>query len=94
MSLDMRKPVFEVSDQIKLNLLSDGSKLEYGNFSSSKFSYHTFQRVNIVRINHECEGRIEKSVPRITVWQHQAFYPTLTRIMDSFSCSLLFFFYF
>ena len=25
-----------------------------------------------IRICHECEGRIEKSVPRITVWHHEA----------------------
>ena len=24
----------------------------------------------IIRIYHECEGRIEKSVPRIAVWYH------------------------
>ena len=58
----------------------------------------------IIRIYHECEGRIEKSVPTITLWHHKAcrvltngdpegwiFYPTLTRIMDSFSCSPLVF---
>ena len=28
--------------------------------------------VNIIRTYHECEGRIEKSVPRITVWHHEA----------------------
>ena len=60
----------------------------------------------IIRIYHECEGRIEKSVPRNSVWHHDAFgvmtngdpeewifYPTLTRIMDSFSCSPLFFYF-
>ena len=26
----------------------------------------------ITRIYHECEGRIEKSVPRIAVWHHKA----------------------
>ena len=26
----------------------------------------------IIRIYHECEGRIEKSVPWITVWYHEA----------------------
>ena len=26
----------------------------------------------IIRIYHECEGRIEKFVPRITVWNHEA----------------------
>ena len=25
-----------------------------------------------IRIYHECEGRIEKSVPRITPWHHEA----------------------
>ena len=29
--------------------------------------------LEIIRIYHECKGRIEKSVPRITVWQHKAF---------------------
>ena len=52
-------------------------------------------------IYHECEGGIEKYVLRITVWHHKAcwemtngdqegqifFYPILTGIMDSFSCS-------
>ena len=52
----------------------------------------------------ECEGGIEKSVPGITDWHHEAclvianddrargtdfFYPILTRIMYSFSCSPL-----
>ena len=48
----------------------------------------------IIRINHECEARIDKSVPRIAVWHHEAcrvmtngdhegqiFYPTLTQII-------------
>ena len=55
-----------------------------------------------IRIYHECEGGIEKSVARITNWHHEAyrvmtkgdregwiFYPIHTQIMDSFSCSLL-----
>ena len=28
--------------------------------------------VRFLRIYHECEGRIEKFVPRITVWHHEA----------------------
>ena len=47
----------------------------------------------IIRIYHECEARIEKSVPRIAVWHHD---PTLTRIMDSFlahRCFYLFLYY-
>ena len=52
-----------------------------------------------LRIYHECEGRIEKSVLLVTVCHHSAslvmpngdpqdglFYHTLTRIIDSFSC--------
>ena len=27
---------------------------------------------NHIRIYHKCEGRIEKSVPRIIVWHHEA----------------------
>ena len=55
---------------------------------------------NTIRIFHECEGGIEKSVAQITLWHHEAcqvmtngdheggfFY--LTRIIDSFSCSPL-----
>ena len=51
-----------------------------------------------IRIYHECEGGIEKSVQRITDCHHKAwllmtigdprdriFYPTLTQIMDYFS---------
>ena len=53
----------------------------------------------IIRIHHECEDGIEKSVPRsITVWYQEAcrvmtnrdpprdgfFYPILTQIMDFF----------
>ena len=58
-----------------------------------------------VRVHHECEVRIEKSVLRIAVWHHRLaewwqtviprdgiFYPTLAQIMDSFSCSPLFLF--
>ena len=38
----------------------------------SKFSLYSFERVNNIRICHECEGRIEKSVLRIAVWHHEA----------------------
>ena len=31
-----------------------------------------FLKKETIRIYHECEGRIEKSVPRITVWHHEA----------------------
>ena len=53
-----------------------------------------------IRILHECQVWIDKSVPRVTFWHHEArrvmpncdprdrfVYPYLTRIMDSFSCS-------
>ena len=61
------------------------------NDSSTK---HLYQKN--VRIYHKCEGRIEKSVPRIAVWHHEAcrmmtngdpegrfFLSYLTRMMDS-----------
>ena len=53
-----------------------------------------------LQIYHESEGEIEKSIPGITDWHHEAcramtngdpqgriFYPTFTRLMDSFSSS-------
>ena len=56
-------------------------------------------KAKIIRIYHECEGGIEKPVPKITYWHHEAcrvmtngdhkgwiFFPTLKRIMNSFSC--------
>ena len=52
-----------------------------------------------IRIYHECDGRIEKSaqgspfgISRLAEWwqtvipRDRFFYPTLTRILDSFSC--------
>ena len=30
------------------------------------------KKKKIIRIYHECAGRIEKSVPRIVVWHHSA----------------------
>ena len=63
-------------------------------------------QIGIIRIYHECEGGIEKSVPRITVWHQEAcrvittviprdgiFYPNLTQMKDYFSCSLLFYYF-
>ena len=57
---------------------------------------------DILRTRHNCDGEIEKSVPRITVWHHkgcgmttnidpkgQIVYHIPTQIMDSFSCSPL-----
>ena len=61
--------------------------------------------LHIIRIYHESEGRIEKSLPRIAVWHHEAcrvmtngdpkgliYCPILSRIMYSFSCSPLYLF--
>ena len=35
-------------------------------------STETPGRVRIIRIYHECEGRIEKYFPRIAIWHHEA----------------------
>ena len=53
-----------------------------------------------IRVLHECQVWIDKSVPRVTFWHHKAcrvmpncdprdrfVYPYLTRMMDSFSCT-------
>ena len=55
---------------------------------------------HIIRILHKCQVWIDKSVPRVTFWHHEArrvmpnydprdrfVYPYLTRMMDSFSCT-------
>ena len=55
--------------------------------------------VDTIRILHECQVWIDKSVPRFTIWHHSAslvmpkcdprdrfVYPYLTQMMDSFSC--------
>ena len=34
--------------------------------------YFKHQLLRDIRIHHECEGRIEKSIPRITIWHHEA----------------------
>ena len=60
-----------------------------------------------IRIYHECEGRIEKSVSRITIWHHEAcrvmtngdpkgwiFLSCPQRNNRFFSCSPLFFYLF
>ena len=73
--------------------------------SNHKEELISAQRVeSSIRIYHECEGWIEKSVPRIAVWHQEACrlmtngdpegriflsYPTLTGIMVSFSRSPL-----
>ena len=57
-----------------------------------RFWTHTC--LDIINIYHKCGGWIKKFASRITVWHHQAcwgrdFYSTLTRIMNTFSCSPL-----
>ena len=43
-----------------------------------------------IRIHHECKDGIEKYVTGLSViTRHRFFYPTLTQIIDSFSCSSL-----
>ena len=62
-------------------------------------NYYPVKYRNIIRILHECQVWIDKSVPRVTFWHHEArrvmpncdprdrfAYPYLTRMMDSFSC--------
>ena len=64
--------------------------------------------LKIIRIYHECEGRIENSIQSIAVWHHEAcrvmtnsnpegrifLYPTLRRIMDSFLAYHCFFIFY
>ena len=44
-------------------------------FVSVAFPCHTLlliENMRNVRIHHECEGRTEKSIPRIAIWYHEA----------------------
>ena len=63
---------------------------------------HLLYCFDSIRIYHEYKGGIEKTVLKMTDWHHEAcpvitigdhedgfFYPILTKIMDSFSCSSL-----
>ena len=45
---------------------------ETGEFERPKFDCSTDYPSQNIRIHHECEGRIEKSVPWIAVWHHKA----------------------
>ena len=91
---------------IKLHTIHSGWSIVYNEGSQgndfTKNIVHVFLSLEIIRIYHECEGRLEKSIPRTAVWHHEAsrviprdrfFYPTLTRIMDYFSCSSVFFYF-
>ena len=42
------------------------------NHSNSSNKPNKIISLNHLRIYHECEGRIENSVPRITFWHHEA----------------------
>ena len=46
LGLDVRKPVFEISDQTSLHSYRD--KLDYLNFAYVKFNDHTLHRANII----------------------------------------------
>ena len=50
-----------------LNLSGDQIPFNYL-FQECEWNRHTQK----IRIYHECEGRIEQSVPRIAVWHHEA----------------------
>ena len=45
---------------------------EKGKKKEEQNMYSDFTYVTYIRIYHECEGRIEISVPRIAVWHHEA----------------------
>ena len=40
--------------------------------NTSIFLFGHMVQEEIRRIHHECEGRIEKSLPRIAIWHHEA----------------------
>ena len=86
---------------VSLELASQYNTLPKEPLQVLKWNGMKLKHMNIkdkIRIYHECEGEIGKSVPMITIWHHEwwqtvipsdgFFYPTLTQLSDSFSCSL------
>ena len=51
--------------------LSEAVSIERKEMTTSGFVI--FSTLICIRIYHECEGRIEKSVPKIAVWHHVAY---------------------
>ena len=43
-----------------------------GTFWSHSLTFALSSDVSTINIDYECEGRTEKSVPRIAVWHHEA----------------------
>ena len=66
----------------KVNTSAEYGIAPCGAIANSLFNgkSRTFFKLGNIRIFHECEDRIEKSVLRITIWHHKTWrvYPTLT----------------
>ena len=52
--------------------ISNSTRLKVVKLSRDVFVKHDAPMIINIRIHHECEGRIEKSVLRITDWHHTA----------------------
>ena len=52
-------------------LLSFGHS-ECNRVNERVYKFPVKKRLKDIRIYNECEGKIEKSIPRITVWHHEA----------------------
>ena len=52
--------------------VSEYAKMQYDMMTSLDVLSKIAWVLKIIRIFHECEGRIEKYVPRINIWHHDA----------------------
>ena len=61
-------------DYSACQIISSGTSPSHSEIQTLENLAYTKKYIEIqyIRIFHECEGRIEKSVPRIAVWHHEA----------------------
>ena len=58
---------------VKVTLLCKGASQRFHELLEAYFKTRMWKlNDEHISIHHECEGGIEKSVPRITVWHHEA----------------------
>ena len=65
-------PVSYLNQQTRLHPVLAGAMLYSSTATYSHSVFPSDIHLRNIRIYHECEGRIEKSVPRIAVWHHEA----------------------
>ena len=82
MGFDVRKPIFEVCDHVKLkpNLLSHRDQLESRNFASSKYRCYTFQKANYKGADHSDQAGLRLCCLHATMSGFSSQGPWLTNL--------------